>query len=361
VGLCVVGFGLLGCSSNSGDDVVDSGPGPGPIFDGAVPVDSSTACNPVSGTGCEAGDKCTWIVDQVEPTLLAYTGCATNGAVVNGGTCVSPELGFDDCVALNYCLNEVCTEICSGDSCGVGFVCSNYSLLFEDVENVGLCNPVCDPVEQDCVADTEGCYLQATTGEASCAGIPTGAAEMTQDVLCYGPPSGGCYLNGCAEGFGANQPDDTCAFFCNPIDNWKDNVQGLTGDSTGITCASSFGEDRPAGPGPTFQCRYLQSFYSNTDLVAATTGLCVLPAKAPTVDWGAYGSCADFDWAQLKLDVADESASQTGYCDGCPQCCMTECISLATWDEAFPEKSGKSNYACFSEKKEIREQYCGLE
>ena len=73
-------------------------------------------------------------------------------------------------------------------------------------------------------------------------------------------------------------------------------------------------------------------------------------------------TCADFDWVQLQSDVNDGTAAQQGYCDNiCPQCCMVECISLATWDAAFPTKSGKSNYSCFSEKKEVREQHCGLE
>ena len=359
VGLCASALGLLACSSNGGDDVVDSGPD---IDAPSVPDAGPEACNPVEGTGCAVGEKCTWIVDAVDPNYLAYTGCIADGTVANGLACVSPELGADNCVALNYCLNEVCTEICFGDSCGAAedWVCSPYNQLFDDLTDVGLCNPTCNPVEQNCAVATEACYLQAISGVASCAGRPTGAEGVTQDDACYGPTAGGCFLNGCDTGYGVGQPDDTCSFFCNTIDNWDGNVQGLSGDPAGVTCAAQFGGTRPDGPGPTYECKYMQSFYSNTDLVPAYVGHCVLPSKAPTADWGAYGSCGDFDWVQLQSDVLDETANQTGYCDTiCPECCMVECISLNTWDLAFPEKSGRAHYSCFSELEEVRAT-CGL-
>ncbi len=55
---------------------------------------------------------------------------------------------------------------------------------------VGLSDPTtwtCDPVEQDCVTATEACYLQAITGESSCAGIPAGAEGVHRTDPCYGP------------------------------------------------------------------------------------------------------------------------------------------------------------------------------
>jgi hypothetical protein len=215
----------------------------------------------------------------------------------------------------------------------------------------------CDPVLQDCLDAAEACYLTALTGVASCAGFPAGAEGVVQDDPCYGPSSGGCYLNGCDKGYGANLPDDTCAFFCNPTDNWAGNVNGLSGDPAGITCAASFGGVRPDGPGPAYECRYIQSYYSNTEQVAATTGMCV----SPGISYQGFhsGSCADFDWVRLQSDIADDTASQTGYCDTiCPECCMVECISLATFDAAVSKTKKLADYTCFVGDRAIRDT-CG--
>jgi hypothetical protein len=291
----------------------------------------------------------------VGPPLLAYTGCATDGDKAGGAACTLPETGFDDCVKGFYCLNSVCNEICgtTPNTCDEGFVCSTYSEFMDDIENVGLCNASCDPVQQNCSVSTEACYLQAITGESSCAGVPSGAAEQLQDDPCYGPAGGGCYLNGCAKGYGANQPDDTCAFFCNPIDNWAGNVQGLSGDPEGIPCESTFDGARPDGPGSTFECRFIQSYYSNTQDVAATTGMCVNPEGE-----NGGGTCAEFDLDQLVADITSGAANASDYCTTvCPECCMLDCISLATQEEELPAFRGK--YNCWVSQPWIREQHCG--
>jgi len=327
--LGTLSVGALGCSGDDDDGAdVDGGDAAGPLPDARI--DAGVACNPVAQTGCLPGEKCTWIVDSAGPPELGHTGCATEGAATGGAACTAPETGADDCVAGFYCLNSVCNEICTSapNSCPAGSICSTYSNFMEDIENVGLCNPTCDPVEQNCANAAEACYLQAVTGEASCAGIPAGAEGVTQGQTCYGPEAGVCYLNGCDKGFGANLPDGECAFFCNPIDNWSTNQQGLTGDSAGITCSATFGGARPDGPGPSFECRYIQTFYGNTESVAATTGMCLAPA-----DWG--GSCAIFDYDQLVLDIASGAADSETYCTDFEDRCMFDCVSLATYEALF--------------------------
>lgn len=184
----------------------------------------------------------------------------------------------------------------------------------------------CNPVTQDCPATDSACYLQLVTGDASCAEIPAGAIGLVQDDLCYGLTPDSCYLNGCDKGYGANQPDNTCAFFCSPIDNWVGNIQGLAGDPAGITCGATFGGARPDGPGVGYECRYIQSFYSNTELVAETIGMCVSSST--------YGTCAVFDWVQLLADIASGAVNAPDYCTNYPERCMTECISLATFNAA---------------------------
>jgi len=309
------------------------------ILDAAVvpPDASGCGCNPVAQAGCGGGEKCTWIVDWAGPPPLGHTGCAVNGTVAGGGACTSPETGADDCVAGYYCLNAVCTEICASapNSCSADWICNPYPNFMEDVDNVGLCNPSCDPVQQDCVNPAEACYLQVVNGESFCAGVPAGAEGLTQGDACYGPEMNECYLNGCDEGYGANLPPEpgastmVCAFFCNPIDNWMGNVQGLSGDPTGITCAfDGAWEGRPSGPGPAYECRYIQTFYGSTDLVPAHIGMCLGPSN-----W--EGSCQDFDYDQLVSDIADGTAENETYCEDHPDRCMFDCISLATLEALF--------------------------
>jgi hypothetical protein len=266
-----------------------------------------------------------------------------------GSACTLPEVGYDDCEAGYYCLSGVCTEICgtSPDTCPDGTTCASYASFMEDVADVGLCKPLCDPVTQDCAEPTAACYLQAIAGTSLCAGVPASSATQTQDMPCYGPAAGGCYLNGCAKGYGANQPDGTCAFFCNPVDNWIDNVTGLAGDPTGIACDATFAGARPDGPGSPYECRFIQSYYSNADLVAASIGMCLHPAG------NGHGSCADFDLPQLIADTNDGTATDPDYCTAiCPECCMLDCISLATAEAQLP--AFRALYDCFSSQPAVR-------
>ncbi len=350
--LCVGAFGLLACGGGSGDDTPDAFVVP--TIDSGNPDDPDAnvgACNPVAQTGCNSGEKCTWIVDVAgtppDPDL-GHTGCVTDGTVAEGDACTLPETGADDCVAGTYCLRSVCTEICSSapNSCPSGEICSTYENLMEDIENVGLCNPECDPVEQNCAIDTQACYLQLVTGESSCAGIPSDAVGLTQGDDCSANSSGQCYLNGCDKGYGANLPDgpdatsiSLCAFFCNPIDNWSGNVQGLTGDPAGIGCTASFGGDRPDGPGPSYECRYLQTFYGIEEVPAAV-GMCL----DPTI-WG--GSCEIFDYDQLAIDIGDGTYESETYCDDYPDRCLFDCISLDTANALFAALPIRSNWEHF--------------
>jgi len=338
---------LAGCSCEGGIDSVDLDSSPPP--DEISPIDAPTVCDPVSQTGCSPDQKCTWIVDEAGPPDLGHTGCATDGGTAAGEPCASPGTGADDCVRGYFCMNAVCTEICTSvsDSCPDDFVCSTYRDLMSDFEHAGLCNPSCDPVLQDCEVETDGCYLQSVTGEASCARIPASAAELVQGDDCYGPAAGTCYLNGCAKGYGANLPidpdstTDVCAFFCNPIDNWSGNVQGVTGDPNGITCAfDGTAENRPDGPGSSFECRYIQTFYLNTDEVSASTGMCLNPA-----DWG--GSCADFDKDGLAADITSGAYDSETYCDDNPTRCMFDCISLEILDAMFVDAKVRPQWERF--------------
>src|SRR5688500_4614995 len=95
---------LAACSSSDDDDDVnvgddDDGDDEPGVDAGPDPV----ACDPVAQTGCAAEEKCTWLVEQVDPDYLARSACVPNGATAIGAACTSGEMmpgaesGYDDC------------------------------------------------------------------------------------------------------------------------------------------------------------------------------------------------------------------------------------------------------------------------
>lgn len=241
----------------------------------------TAACNPVAQTGCSPTEKCGHLVENEEP-YLARTACVPAGDIAIGETCVEGDpgatTGYDDCVGGAHCLRGTCVEICgqAPNTCESGN-CVAYSALFNDLENTGLCAASCDPVVQDCTVETEACYLSTGNGTSSCARVPEEASMLTQDDDCYGPDSDSCFLNGCAEGFGSNLnkggPDgpggSVCAAFCSPVIQHTGDSNSLGGDPSGVTCASRGAVSH--------HCRFINSFYSNTEMVPDSVGFCVPP------------------------------------------------------------------------------------
>src|SRR5687767_10282055 len=101
--LCSVALAGCGGGDDSGDDD-DGTPDAGdPIdIDGGIGGEpdamvSTAECNPVSQTGCAAGEKCSSIRDMP-------TSCQAAGTVTGGGPCTVPEGGGpDDCEAGFIC------------------------------------------------------------------------------------------------------------------------------------------------------------------------------------------------------------------------------------------------------------------
>jgi hypothetical protein len=244
--------------------------------------DATVGCDPIAQTGCSGSDKCTQVIESTNP-FMASTRCVTNGDVAQGGSCSfgpTGATGFDNCQAGLYCINGTCQDICSTnpDSCSTGSACTIFVDVFEDQgDTTGACQPTCDPVAQDCADAGDGCYIDPVGGEATCTAPTSGGASLGQDDPCDGS-GGNCFLNGCGIGFQALIDDDpgapttsVCTFFCSP------SATDAAGDPTGTTCLD--------GPGAGYDCRFLQSFYSNTDAVPATVGFCV--------DTSLWGSCAN--------------------------------------------------------------------
>jgi len=161
---------------------------------------------------------------------------------------------------------------------------------FDEVMGVGVCAGPCAPVTQDCTAETEACYLNTNTGKSSCSHVPDEAVGLAQDDDCYGPDPDSWFLNGCGEGFspilnkgGPDGPGGSvCAAFCSPVAQNINNFDAAIANGAAPNNCAARGALSPA-----YECRFIQSFYSNTPNVPASIGFCV-----PIDLWG---SCANYD------------------------------------------------------------------
>jgi hypothetical protein len=66
----------LACGGGSSDEVDAL------IDDDAGPDD----CNPISNTGCNPTEKCTFVVDSTDP-IVGHIDCQLDGTVELGGAC----------------------------------------------------------------------------------------------------------------------------------------------------------------------------------------------------------------------------------------------------------------------------------
>lgn len=278
-------------------------------------ADASTAdsgptgtCNPVTQSGCDAGEKCAHIVERADDPetsadeFLGRTACVPDGDKQAGEECSTGEagpMGYDDCAA-GYACNGTCVAICDvpqqmGCEATSG-TCVLYEHNFGDVGDgttVGLCAPSCDvvtqtmnddagdPSETECPDATlpngdvrEGaCYLQVGLAVTSCATTPGGAAGATQGKPCFGPESAPdrCYLNGCAGGYidwwidpTMSQPRALCTAYCAHVDTYRETAEAepvgdAAGDEAVRACKGEVIAADPAFTGP-YTCRNLQSY-----------------------------------------------------------------------------------------------------
>lgn len=183
------------------------------------------SCNPLTQTGCDAGEKCTWINDQDNPPI-GHVGCAPEGGVGGtplalGAACTDPvagPMGYDDCMKGTVCLTGECKQICDvnggAPTCDANHACSRYADFFESggTAVAGVCDPGCDPLTQDLKIGTnkvacgspnasmpsKGCY---GFSEYSCAPAGSTSWPLTDRMMPRTNAAGNPYLNGCAPGF----------------------------------------------------------------------------------------------------------------------------------------------------------------
>lgn len=320
------------------------GPGAGDGFEN---------CNPLAQTGCRAGEKCAWVVVQEDP-FFGRTDCVPDGTVAMGGECTEgppgEATGYDDCVAGGDCTAGHCKAICTidTDSCCAGFACSQYASVFNDDSafDTGVCDLLCDPVSQDCPYAEEACYLQLSSGNATCAPVAAGAEDLTQGETCANDGQR-CFLNGCAEGYGAflfagDFVPRACTAFCTPVETYLIDTDG---DGAGALVAGADADG--AAPADcsegrigvaNHQCRFFQSFFIDTnnaylDYVSDAYGFCS-PRNAD------YGNCNRFseEWfLEQYNDFIEGGGTVDGWgdriralCDATPARCAAGCARVAT-------------------------------
>ena len=277
--LCAVFTALVvacgGSSESKVHIVTDSGSG------------SDSTCNPLAQTGCNTGEKCTWVYDLVSAdgtNVLGHVGCAPEGDKAVGAKCTrnpAGAQGFDDCTKDGFCKAKrelvgpggtgVCEKICDNNGgdpmCGSGAACVAYHSIFEvSAMNVaGVCDVKCDPfADNDPLRGVgsdasrpgtkcqtyEGCY--GNPGQT----LPTSfscAREYNTDLhdrdectatsgnsMTNANPLGrvGCATasNGCAEGYMPLLIEETgsmvavCVAMCQPKSCWMGNCG--TGNQT---------------------------------------------------------------------------------------------------------------------------------
>ena len=223
--LGVVFLVVAACGSNN-DDPTDARP----IFIDAA-VDAPVGCNLLTQTGCDVGEKCTWIRVSAGPSdaeQLGQPGCAPDGTVALDGACSygtsGADTGFDNCIGGLICLASPAAEMASGTCramcsladatlpCAAGFNCGAYSKFFSnnsmDTPLAGVCDESCDVLTQirgdgdeacgsaDPLMPNLGCYGFPSNDAAPTTFSCTGAGDLGHREVV--PPPG--FLNSCLPG-----------------------------------------------------------------------------------------------------------------------------------------------------------------
>lgn len=245
--------------------------------DGATDPIGNLPCDPLANTGCADGEKCSILVEAIEPAIMSRTACVPDGAVAVGDACTSAFAnpgqladgqGFDDCAGGGLCLNGLCTEICQLeiaadpaddiDTCPAGQkVCGLFSGIFQDAESIDLggCAPLCDLFDAESCGEREACYLSLVNGAATCSTNTVGGAI---GQTCSG-------LNSCGEGLGCVLENASDQLLCTPYCKADD---GTT--VSGADCSILLGPQATD-----VRCLQINSFYNNVQRVDDSLGMCV--------------------------------------------------------------------------------------
>ena len=254
-------------------------------------------CNPLTQTGCNAGEKCTWWTDQDNPPI-GHVGCAPDGPLAIGAACMDPvagAMGYDTCAKGAVCLSGECKQICDQQGgappCDANHSCTRYADFFEvgGMAVAGVCDPACDPLTQELKVGTStaacgsanptmpsaGCY---GFDDYSCAPAGMNTWTLTDRAMPRTNAAGQAYLNGCAPGFlpfffettGSNVT--LCSGLCAAVEVTSATVNAATlvkGDAAALgklpTTAAAIAGDATCNIGKkgseaTSECRFIWAY-----------------------------------------------------------------------------------------------------
>ncbi len=382
----------VACGGGGKDDPVlpDAAPTP----DGG----SNGICDVLAGTGCEAGEKCTFELPSAEnpnPPMTAPSVCLPAGAVPVGGTCAYTPADSDptnfvqdkDCVVGSQCIRGLCRTVCGDepDACADdgSLTCRTFGGIWDDQASpleIGHCEEQCNPLTQaECrnelgEAGTEddrvdGCFRKFYLDpgrtmildiDFQCFFVDTETNIQTAaGDACVGPAAGQCFLNGVPRGttlmgMGADAPAVVTPYCA------ADNAHGAIGAEKGLTDVPMDVVGRPSDcnagnfQSGNFECFnfdevaifFLNDGTAKADAEAAFTqlnadldlptgvGVCLDPAATGTV--GGMANTVLYP-PHSGFDLADyvaDVALDGIYTDGEPYNLCQDCISTDAWLEA---------------------------
>ena len=228
--------GIVVDAPSDGGIVVDA-PSDGGIVIVDAPPDAPAPCNVLAQTGCNTGEKCTWIADAYTPQYVGHIGCVPDGTATTGMACqfgAAGPTGYDNCVKGTVCGNftggpGVCKDICDPQGgapmCDQSHACEAYNGLFDEggIPVAAVCDPTCDPLADNdfdgpgsalsrtgsaCGSANIGCYGYPTTSGTTSFSCATDINYMTalhHRTVCdnsNGCESGGqLFVNSCNQGY----------------------------------------------------------------------------------------------------------------------------------------------------------------
>jgi len=324
----------------------------------ASTIDAALSCNPLDQTGCEAGEKCTWVIDQDNPRV-GHIDCAPDGTVPAQGVCAygpAGPMGYDNCVAGTACSSGECKVICDQNEinplCPTDYSCGLYENFFDQGGQTvaGVCDSNCDPLNQNTLATNlpacgstdptnpnKGCYTsngyrQFTCAPANnttekCTGLPGcqpppddtfGVLDRTDDHLPRTNSTGRAYPNGCAPGYQA-------VFFEGPTEMIA-QCTGLCSPSDTDSGTANPGPETPAGAG---------SLTATAKLVrdaapAAGNAVCKVNKKGSVQNAKGDGSTQNCRYLWVYLLAMDGTPSTSRYNDTLGVCYN---FKEWTWDD----------------------------
>jgi len=144
---------------------------------------SSTPCDPILQSGCEAGENCTFIGAETVAT------CVPAGPVPANNVCSSEDrCQRGVCLSINQTGNR-CYQVCAENTdCGAGTAneCISLSSTPFSVCKIPGLYTQCNLLTQDCADTTKACYAVAGEAEPICLATGTSApgAECASAAAC---------------------------------------------------------------------------------------------------------------------------------------------------------------------------------